>query len=90
MNSDRFYSYPNRTICDVLEEMRKCDKTRNYAAVAGLVEEIQSMGNRMEAALEDKKNVETWTEKRAKLKCEINDLMQKRDKLRNELGKKKK
>jgi len=43
----------NRTMCDVLEEMRKLDSTKNYGSLLSLIEEIQSMGNRMEAALSD-------------------------------------
>lgn len=43
----------NRTLCDVLEEMRQLDKSRNYSALRGLIEEAQSMGNRMEAGLHD-------------------------------------
>ena len=48
--------YLNRTLCDVLEEMRKCDKTRNYAPMSALIEEVQIMGNRMEAKLADRKD----------------------------------
>lgn len=43
----------NRTLCDVLSEMRDCHKTRNYAILLSLIEEAQSMGNRMEAGLAD-------------------------------------
>jgi len=45
---------PNRTLCDVLEEMRECYKTHNYSYLMGLVEEAQGMGRRMEAGLWDK------------------------------------
>lgn len=45
------YFYLHRTLCDVLEEMRDCYKSRNFAHLMGLIEEAQSMGNRMEAAL---------------------------------------
>ena len=76
------YSYPNRTLCDVLEEMRKCYETRNFSPIMGLIEEAQSMGNRMETALHDKKDVINWREERSKLKKEINKLEQKRDKLK--------
>jgi len=79
---DYFPDYPNRTMCDALEEMRKCVTTLNFASMMALIEEIQSMGNRMEARLGDKRDVENWTKKRAKLKCEINDLMQKKQKLK--------
>ena len=45
---------PNRTLCDVLEAMRKCYETRNFSYLPGLVEEAQDMGNRMESSLYDK------------------------------------
>lgn len=51
------YFYNNRTLCDVLEDMRKLDKTRNYGAMSGLIEEAQAMGNRMEAGLSNTKDL---------------------------------
>lgn len=50
---------PNRTLCSVLHEMRECCKTSNYSYLPGLIEEAQSMGNRMEAALYDKGDLES-------------------------------
>lgn len=46
-------SYPNRTMCSVLDEMRELYKTRNFAGLKGLIEEAQSIANRMESGLED-------------------------------------
>lgn len=46
---------PYRAICDVLYEMRACHKTRNYGYLKGLIEEVQTMANRMESALEELK-----------------------------------
>ena len=46
----------NRTLCDVLEEMRLCVKTLNFASMLGMIEEAQYMGNRMESAIEDQKD----------------------------------
>lgn len=46
------FAYLNRTLCDVLDEMRKADETKNYSYLTGLIEEAQSMGNRMEDKLE--------------------------------------
>ena len=58
--------YLNRKICEVLEEMRKCHETRNYAALLALVEEVQSKANRMEGALYDLTDIATvdqrWSE----------------------------
>ena len=63
----------NRSMCSVLEEMRDCYKTRNFAALLGLIEEAQSMGNKMESALSDKRDIkemhEEWSELKAKIKA---------------------
>ena len=48
---------PNRTVCSVLNEMRKCCKTSNFSYLLGLIEEVQSMANRMEAALWDQNEI---------------------------------
>lgn len=72
---DYYYnSIPSRTICAVLEEMRACYKTRNFAALAGLVEEVQSLANRMESGLEDQHDVERLRDQKGKLKAEIKKL----------------
>lgn len=55
--SDFNHYYINRTLCEVLEDMRKLDKTKNYSGLLGLIEEAQSMGNRMEAGLSDQKDL---------------------------------
>ena len=47
---------PNRLLCDVLAEMRDCVKTTNFSYLPGLIEEAQSLGNRMEAHLYDIKD----------------------------------
>ena len=65
---------PNRTLCDVLEEMRKCFKTRNFSYLPGLIEEAQTMGNRMERALWDQHDVERLRNERKKLEKEIKEL----------------
>ena len=48
----------NRYICDVLEEMRTSVKTLNFAMIPSLIEEVQTMANRMEMALSDMKDLE--------------------------------
>jgi hypothetical protein len=61
---------PNRTVCDALEEIRKAHKEHNYSYLMGLVEEIQTMANRMEAKLYTISDFE-YLEKRIKeLKAE--------------------
>ena len=81
MNDDHFYSFPNRTLCDVLAEMRKCDTTRNYAYLLSLIEEAQHYANRMESALADKKDIREWSDMRSKLKEEIKELRNERRQL---------
>ena len=73
--------YPNRTLCDVLGEMRKCFETRNFSYLMGLISEAQSMANRMEAALEDKHDMERNTRERGVLHKKIKRLRKLRDKL---------
>jgi len=53
---------PNRTLCRVLDEMRKANETRNFSYLLGLIEEAQVMGDRMEAGLYDKADEETLRE----------------------------
>jgi hypothetical protein len=67
-------NYPNRTLCDVLREMRSTYETRNFSSLLGLIEEAQSMGNRMEAALSDKRDIRHYTEERSKLIKEVRAL----------------
>ena len=74
-----FNTYVNRTLCDVLNEMRKACKTANYSYLPGLIEEAQSMGNRMEAALFDQKDIQSAHKYLKKLKKEIKELEGKRD-----------
>lgn len=79
---------PSRYICDVLEEMRKCYKTRNFAYLEGLIEEAQTMANRMEAALGEKKDHESWHKKAKEEKEEYKRLLEETNKLRIANGEK--
>ena len=97
----RFWRH--RTLCDVLEEMRKCNETRNYAPIAGLIEEAQSMGNRMESGLAEVKDLqkmsEAWATARKELKKteetlkklnnQVKQLSQQKKELRDETAKEK-
>ena len=47
---------PNRLLCDVLDEMRECVKTSNFSYLSGLIEEAQTLANRMESRLYDMKD----------------------------------
>lgn len=75
--------YLNRTLCDVLEEMRTCVKTLNFAPMLSLIEEAQGMGNRMESALDDVKDYERIQEDLHDLRAEYKDLKRKVEKLKD-------
>lgn len=55
-----------RTMCDILDDLRKADGTKNYSYLSGLIEEIQWAANRMESAIYDSKDIERYTEARSK------------------------
>ena len=67
----------NRMICAVLNEIRECDKTKNYSYLIGLVEEVQVLANRMEAALWDQKEFVHMEERYNKLKKKVKELEKK-------------
>ena len=73
--------YPNRTLCQVLNEMRDCLKTNNFSYLLGLIEEVQSLGNRMEASLTDKNDLYYDRKELRKLKKEIKRLKEEKEKL---------
>jgi len=80
------YDYwANRTACDVLEEMRKCNETRNYCPIVGLIEELQGMCNRMESALGDKRQVEQMSETRREFKVELKELEKQKKELKSSI-----
>ena len=66
--------YLNRTICAVLEEIRSCNETRNYSYLLGLVEEAQSMANKMESKIDSIKQFEELKEQCKNLVERKNDL----------------
>jgi len=68
-----FY-WGDRTMCDVLEEMRMASKTKNFSYIDGLIEELQSMGNRMEAGLERYGNIEKAETEVLKVRAELKQL----------------
>ena len=69
----RYYGV-NRYVCEVLDEIRKCHETRNYAILLSLIEEVQTMVNRMEAGLSDASDLKKLAEDRSELKAEVRDL----------------
>ena len=83
--------YPNRYLCSVLEEMRdqlklldinNLDRYRSITAL--MIEEVQTLGNRMEAGLEDLKDIDDLLEKRVKLKRDIKKLQKEKNQLSEE------
>ena len=72
---------PNRYICTVLDEMRECVKTTNFSYLPGLIEEAQSLANRMESQLYDikdfnhlHKDIKDLKKKKKKLKEKVEEL----------------
>lgn len=74
-----------RTLCEVLEEMRKCIKTLNFSYLLGLIEEAQVLGNRMEAGLGDKHSIEAYHDDARKARHEFEDLEKKKADLEEEI-----
>lgn len=69
--------YENRTLCSVLDDMRACFKTYNFAPIKGLIEEAQIIGNRMEAGLNNKEDADYYRKQRKKLRLECKELEEK-------------
>ena len=65
---------PSRYICTVLEEMRECFKTYNFAVILSLIEECQSLANRMESGLSDQRGLREVQEELHERKAEIKEL----------------
>ena len=66
--------YLNRTICTVFEEMRSCNETKNYSYLLGLIEEAQSMANKMESKIDSIKQFDELKEQSKNLAERKNDL----------------
>ena len=73
-----FYAHPNRTMCEVLSEMRTIVKlipiVQQRNLLLSLIEEAQVYGNRMESGLLDKKDLLALQKKKKELIEEINNL----------------
>ncbi len=63
-----------RYLCDILSDMRGCEKTHNYSYLPGLIEEAQYRANRMEDRLSRVKDVARFESRRNELKAEIDEL----------------
>lgn len=82
---DRSWFGRNRYLCDVLEDMRKCEQTRNYSGLLGLIEEAQVMGNRMESALSDQKDLVELQLKYSEAKSEYKKLKEELESIKKKL-----
>lgn len=71
----------NRYICDVLEEMRKLVEHGNVSPLRGLIEEAQSLANRMESGLSDKRDLLGLSEETAKARRAYKALQREYEKL---------
>ena len=76
----------NRYVCEVLEEMRTCTKTLNFAIIPSLIEEVQTMVNRMEMTLSDMKDLESLKDTIREKKEELEKI----EKILKKIAKKKK
>ena len=81
-----FRDYPNRTACDVMEEARKCYESRNFAGILGMIEELQSMFNKMEASLNDKNDAVEYKKTRKELAGECKKLTKKKRQLEEKIS----
>ena len=79
----------NRYVCDVLDEMRTSVKTLNFAMIPSLIEEVQTMANRMEMALSDLKDLKLLKEEIVDKKEELEALKDQIKKLEKKKKKKK-
>lgn len=92
-DEDRFYLhlYPNRTLCDVLADARAMIKQvaseQQQRALFSLIEEMQIMGNRMEAGLSDKKDLFRLSEMKTKMREEFRKDRAKLKKLKAQIKK---
>lgn len=84
----KYYIYPNRLMCDCLEEARKLLKAGHHESIMrcmpGIIEEIQVYGNRMESALQDKDDIRRAYDELKRLKKEIRKLEAERDNLKKD------
>ncbi len=77
-------SWPARTVCGVLDDMRKCYKTYNFSAIASLIEECQMLANRMEANLDTKTSYEDRRIELRKINKKIKDAEKKLEEVTKE------
>jgi len=87
------FDWPHRTYCDTLEEQRKLVRSINIfnykrvkAILLSLIEENQTYGNRMEAGLSYKEDLDGLHKKRKKLRKEVDLLKEQVKMLKDTVG----
>jgi hypothetical protein len=65
---------PSRYVCEVLTEIRECTKTLRFDRLPGLIEEVQTLVNRMEARLNDYSSMKYDLQRARELKQRIAQL----------------
>ena len=78
-------SWPARTICACLEDMRSAFKTYNFSNIASLIEEVQMLANRMEAHIETEHSYNDRRDKLREVQEEIKETEEELKLLKNEL-----
>ena len=68
-------------LVDIKTEMMLCIQNNSYAKFSGLIEQWQTLGNRLEAILWDQTDVKSLRDDIKKLKKEIEKLEEKKEEL---------
>ena len=77
---------PSRYVCQVLDEMRTCHRLFKMDMIPGLIEEVQTLVNRMEAKLQDYSNLGYDLKRGRKLRKEMADMEEQIEKMEERLG----
>jgi len=96
-SGDKFDPMMGETACDVLENLRRCFKTRNFSPALGYTEELQAMFDRMESALHQygsgygspnriRADVNSLKTERRGLRVEVVKLENARDELKEQIA----
>lgn len=75
--------YDNRTACDVFYEINELCNKKNYGAIEGLLEELHVIVNRMEAGLDNQRDIERIRERMSILRDEEIELDKRVNKLKD-------
>lgn len=80
-----------KELIDISSEMKYSLRINEFSGISALVEKWQNLANRMEAGLDDKRDLkemqEEWSKKRKELKELTNDIKLKKIELESIVGK---